>query len=112
MCVSLQGGFNPALFIESNIYGNRYDDQIFYKDDLEKLGAASPRLKNILTVSRPKTWKGETRYVQMVLKDFLKNGDSAHIYICGLTDMILSVEKVAQEAGLKTKEQIFYEKYD
>ncbi len=95
-----------------NIYGNRYEDQVFYKDDLEKLAATNPRLKNVMTVSRPKTWKGETRYVQMVLEGLLKPGDSAQVYICGLTDMILAVEKVAQAAGLKTKEHIFYEKYD
>lgn len=95
-----------------NLYGNRYEDQVFYKDDLDKLAAANPRLKNIMTVSRPKEWKGESRYVQMLLKDLIKPGDSAHVYICGLTDMILAVEKVAQEAGLKTKESIFFEKYD
>ncbi len=95
-----------------NIYGNRYEDQVFYKDDLEKLAAANTRFKNIMTVSRPKTWKGETRYVQMILEGLLKQGDSAQVYICGLTDMILAVEKVAQAAGLKTKESIFYEKYD
>lgn len=95
-----------------NIYGNRYDDQIFYKDDLEKLAAEHPRFKNILTVSRPKTWTGEKRYVQHLVKELIKPGDNAHVYICGLTDMILAVEKEAQAAGLKTKESIFFEKYD
>ena len=95
-----------------NLYGNRFEDQVFYKEDLEKLEAENPRFKNIMTVSRPKEWKGETRYVQMVLKDLLKPGDNAHLYICGLTDMITSVEAVGHEAGLKTKESIFFEKYD
>lgn len=94
-----------------NIFGNRYDEDILYKEEFEELACKHPNFHNVFTVSRPKTWKGETQYVQHLLKKYISDAKDKHVYICGLTNMINEVNAVAQEMGF-TKEQIFFEKYD
>src|SRR3990167_649448 len=94
-----------------NIFGNRYEDEIIYKDEFDALAAKHPNLHNIFTVSRPKTWTGEKEYVQFMLKKYISNPAEKNIYICGLTNMINAVEATALEMGF-AKTQIFYEKYD
>jgi len=94
-----------------NIFGNRYEEDILYREEFEELARRHANLKNVFTVSRPTKWNGETDYVQYMLKKYVPNPDGVHIYICGLTNMIMEVEKTALEMGF-TKQQIFYEKYD
>jgi NAD(P)H-flavin reductase len=94
-----------------NIFGNRFDEDILYKEEFEELAKKHPNYHNVFTVSRPKTWKGETQYVQFMLKKYIPNPKDKHIYICGLTSMINEVVATATEMGF-TKEQIFFEKYD
>ena len=94
-----------------NIFGNRFDEDILYKEEFEDLARKYPNFHNVFTVSRPKAWKGETQYVQQMLKKYIPDAKDKHVYICGLTNMINEVNAVALEMGF-TKEQIFYEKYD
>ena len=96
-----------------NIFGNRYVEDILYKEEFEKLAAEHKNFHNVFTVSRPKpgTWEGETQYVQFMLKKHIQDPADKHIYICGLTNMITEVQKTATEMGF-TKEQVFFEKYD
>ena len=94
-----------------NIFGNRYDEDILYQKEFEELALKHPNLKNIFTVSRPKTWKGESQYVQFLLSKHLASPADTHVYICGLTNMINAVVESAAAMGF-TKEQIHYEKYD
>lgn len=94
-----------------NIFGTRYEEDILYREEFEDLARKYPHFQNIFTVSRPKNWKGETDYVQHVFKKHIKNPHHTHVYICGLSNMILDVENTALNIGFH-KEQIFYEKYD
>lgn len=94
-----------------NIFGNRFEEDVLYKEEFEELARQNTNLKNIFTVSRPKTWKGETEYVQHLLKKHIAVSAGTHIFICGLSNMIKEVESTALEMGF-SKEQIFFEKYD
>jgi len=94
-----------------NIFGNRYETEIIYKEEFEELARKHPNFKNVFTVSRPQTWTGEKDYVQVMLKKYIQNGQDKHLYICGLTNMINEVEKAALEIGFE-KAHIHYEKYD
>lgn len=96
-----------------NIFGNRYVEDVLYKEEFEELERKHSNYKNIFTVSRPKPgqWNGETEYVQHMLKKHISGPADKVIYICGLTSMILEVQKMALEMGF-TKEQIIFEKYD
>ncbi len=94
-----------------NIFGNRFEEDVLYKEEFEEIAKKHSNLHNVFTVSRPKTWKGETQYVQHMLKKHVPDSKDKHIYICGLTNMINEVVAVATEMGF-AKEQIFFEKYD
>ncbi len=94
-----------------NIFGNRFEEDVLYKEEFEELAKKHSNFHNVFTVSRPKTWAGETQYVQHMLKKHIPDAKDKHIYICGLTNMINEVVATATEMGF-TKEQIFYEKYD
>lgn len=103
---------NQSMPVEIwNIFGNRYEEDILYHREFEDLAKRHSNLRNVFTVSRPKTWKGETQYVQHMLKKYIPDAKDKHVYICGLTNMINEVVAVATGMGF-TKEQIFYEKYD
>lgn len=94
-----------------NIFGNRYENEIAYKEEFEQLEKDNSNFKNIFTVSRPQTWTGEKDYVQEMLKKYYPSPKGRHIYICGLTKMINEVNQTALELGYQ-KDQIFFEKYD
>ena len=108
--VLLDGGADCEIW---NIFGNRYEEDILYREEFERLTRTHQNFHNVLTVSRPRSssWKGETQYVQFMLKKVIPDAKDKHIYICGLTNMILEVQKTALEMGF-TKDQIFFEKYD
>ena len=94
-----------------NIFGNRYEEDVLYKEEFEALEKKYPNFRNIFTISRPKNWTGETDYVQFMLKKHVPYDPDTFIYICGLSAMIQEVEKIAAEQGF-SKEQIHFEKYD
>ncbi len=104
----LQDGATNEIW---NIFGNRYDEDILYQKEFEDLAVKHKNFHNVFTVSRPKAWKGEKEYVQFMVKKYVPDPKDKHIYICGLTNMIMDVQKTALESGY-AKEQIFYEKYD
>lgn len=93
-----------------NIFGNRYEDEILYQEEFEQLAAKHTNFKNILTVSKPKTWKGESAYVHLMLQKYFSDGQDKHLYICGLSNMIQAVRETAAAMGFNN-EQIFFEKY-
>jgi ferredoxin-NADP reductase len=94
-----------------NIFGNRYENEILYKSEFEKLAKENPHFHNVFTISRPKTWTGENQYVQFMLKKYISNPAHKHLYICGLKNMIGEVLRMALEMGFE-RDQIFFEKYD
>ena len=96
-----------------NIFGNRFVEDILYKEEFEELEKKYPNFKNVFTVSRPKPgqWSGETEYVQNMLKKYVTSPADTMIYICGLTNMINEVNKTALEMGFD-KHQVHFEKYD
>ncbi|MBU3758516.1 MAG: FAD-dependent oxidoreductase [Candidatus Omnitrophica bacterium] len=94
-----------------NLFGNRYEEDILYKEEFENLAREHSNFKNVFTVSRPKTWAGETAYVQNLLKKYIPVSGDTHLFICGLSAMIKEVETAALDMGFR-KDQIFFEKYD
>ena len=93
------------------IFGNRYETDILYDEEWKELGRRHANFHYVPAVSRPQTWTGEKEYVQKLLPKYLKTPEDAHVYICGLTNMITEVQKAAGTMGF-AKEQVFFEKYD
>lgn len=90
--------------------GVRYDDEVLFWDEFQKLEKEHSNFKFIPTVSRPKQWSGEVGYVQEKVKKYLTSPKDVDIYACGLVGMIEQTIKVLGEAGFPP-EQMHYEKW-
>ena len=93
------------------LFGNRYITDILYDKEWKALATQHKNFHYVPTVSRSSEYEGEKVYVQKLLPKYLDSTGDTHIFICGLTNMINEVQKVAAEMGF-AKEQIFFEKYD
>jgi ferredoxin-NADP reductase len=93
------------------IFGNRYDDDILYKDEWENLQKNKKNFKAYLTLSRPEKWTGPKGYVQEGIEKFIPDPKKKDFLICGLTKMINDVQDKLLSLGVP-KEQIHYERYD
>lgn len=93
------------------IFGNRYETDILYHEEWQALAERYSNFNYVPTVSRPQNWSGEREYVQKMLEKYIPSPQDAHLYICGLTNMINEVQNTALRMGF-VKEQIFFEKYD
>jgi ferredoxin-NADP reductase len=94
------------------IFGNRFDGDIIYKDELEELSKTHPNFKVLFTLSKPTAaWKGKKGYVQEQVADFIPEPAKKDFYICGLSKMISDVEAKLISLGVP-KEQIHFERYD
>lgn len=90
--------------------GVRYDGEILFQDEFEKLQREHSNFRFIPTLSRPQNWTGEKGYVQEKVKKYLTSPKDVDIYACGLVDMIEQTIKVLGEAGFPP-EQMHYEKW-
>lgn len=93
------------------IFGNRYETDILYKDEWEALAKKHSNFKFIPTVSRPKTWTGETAYVQEVVKRvFADKLAGADFYGCGLVPMCKQLKEALVGMNVP-KERIHFEQF-
>ena len=94
------------------VFGNRFDDDIIYREEWEEMAAENKNLKLLFTLSRPTpAWKGHKGYVQDQIASFVPKPTEKDFYICGLSPMINAVQEKLLSLGVP-KEQIHYEKYD
>ncbi|MFN0118771.1 MAG: ferredoxin--NADP reductase [Elusimicrobiota bacterium] len=93
------------------LYGNRYDNDIIYKNEWESLEKEHDNFKICLTLSRPEKWQGPKGYVGDKIKEFIPDPINKDFYICGLSDMINDVQSKLLDLGIP-KDQIHFEKYD
>jgi ferredoxin-NADP reductase len=94
------------------IFGNRFDGDIIYQDEWEKLQKEKKNFKALFTLSRAdEKWKGARGYVQEQIAGFIPNPPAHDFFICGLSKMINDVESKLLSLGVP-KEQIHFERYD
>jgi ferredoxin-NADP reductase len=95
------------------VYGTRYEHDIYYREEFEKLAAEHPNFHYVVTLSRPdENWKGGCGYVQDCIRKIVGQRKDMEAYICGLNAMVSSVrEMLKTELGWDRK-QIVYERYD
>lgn len=90
--------------------GNRYEDDIIYRQEWEGLSQRNPNFKYMFTLSRAQ-WPGAKGYVQDKIEEFVPEPKAKDFYICGLVKMINAVQEKLLSLGVP-KEQIHYERYD
>ncbi len=89
------------------IFGIRYENEILFKEEFEKLERENSNFKFIPVISRPtEKWNGRTGHVQ----DNFDTIDvlNSNIFMCGLPLMINEAKKKLIEMGMDEKD-IFHE---
>ena len=92
------------------IFGVRHVEDICYRELFEELAKKHSHFTFDLTLSRPDdSWKGKSGRVTEILQSYAIKDQE--VYICGLKEMITSVEEILKEKGL-SENRIHFEKYD
>ena len=93
------------------IFGNRYETDVLYNDEWQELLKKHKNFHFIPTVSRGKTWAGETAYVQDIVKRiFAAQKDGVDFYGCGLVPMCQQLKAALIEMNIP-KERIHFEQF-
>lgn len=99
------------------VYGTRYEETIYYRDEFERVAASYPQFHYLPTLSRGgESWTGLRGYVQEHARQIMNSlpaerRSELHAYICGLNLMVKANRAVLAELGLDRK-SILYERYD
>lgn len=95
------------------IFGNRWQKDILYKEEMEQLEKQHEKFRFIPVLSRedPSTWGGRTGYVHDVYKELFADGRPAMFYLCGWKNMIMEARDNLVGMGYG-KEHIKFELYD
>ena len=93
------------------VFGNRYETDVLYESEWRALEKKHPNFRFIPTVSRGKTWKGETAYVQEIVKrEFAGRTEGLDFYGCGLVPMCQQLKAALIEMNVP-KERIHFEQF-
>ena len=93
------------------VFGNRYETDVLYNDEWRELLKKHPNFHFIPTVSRGKTWTGETAYVQEIVKrEFAGQKGDYDFYGCGLVPMCQQLKSTLLEMNVP-KERIHFEQF-
>jgi ferredoxin-NADP reductase len=96
----------------SLIFGARFEHDIYYGEEFERLAAVHPNFSFLPTLSRGGAeWTGLRGYVQEHLPEIVGDRKDMHAYICGLDKMVHANRELLRSLGWDRK-QIMYEKYD
>jgi ferredoxin-NADP reductase len=94
------------------VFGVRYERNIMYRDEFERLAADYPNFQFWPTLSRPgENWTGRTGHVQNHLMESIGERRDIDVYICGLKLMVDDVRARLKELNFDRK-HIIFEKYD
>jgi len=94
------------------LFGVRYENSIYYRDDFEALERQYSNFRFWPTLSRAEhTWTGRAGHVQTHLLEAIGDRRDLDVYICGLKAMVDDVRGILKAMGFDRK-QIIFEKYD
>ena len=94
------------------IFGSRYESDIYYHAEFQRLAAQHPNFTYLPTLSRGAAeWQGLRGYVQEQVRPLAEGHGDRHAYICGLDKMVTANRELLKNLGWDRK-AIRYEKYD
>jgi ferredoxin-NADP reductase len=94
------------------LFGARYEQDIYYRKEFERLAAAHANFHFLPSLSRAAAeWKGLRGYVQEHLAELVAPSTGMHAYICGLDKMVKANRELLKSLGWD-RTSIRYEKYD
>lgn len=97
------------------VYGTRYTEDIYYREEFEQIAREHPEFHYIITLSRgDDRWQGPRGYVQERIREIIQAhpGRELDAYICGLNQMVSSVRTLLKEEFGWDRKRIVYERYD
>jgi len=93
------------------IWGNKTEEDIVFRDELESIAAKMPSLKVVHVMSKQNDWSGEKGYIDAEkLKKYVSDFQVGQFFICGPPPMMTSVEKALRDLGVP-KKRIHYERF-
>lgn len=94
------------------LVGARREQDLYYRDEFERLAAQHSTFHFMPTLSRPSPeWKGLRGYVQEHATKIVGPRSSMQAYICGLDKMVKANRELLKSLGWE-RTSIRYEKYD
>jgi ferredoxin-NADP reductase len=94
------------------LFGARYEQDIYYREEFERLAAEHANFHFLPTLSRgAPEWKGLRGYVQEHVREIVGSRTDMQAYICGLDKMVSANRALLKSLGWDRK-SIRYEKYD
>lgn len=94
------------------LFGNRYEKDIYYHDQLQRLAGQRSNFHYWPTLSRGAAeWQGLRGYVQEHVPGIAQGRSDIDAYICGLDKMVKANRELLTSIGWERK-SIRYEKYD
>lgn len=110
---ALAAGGETPLWV---LFGVRSPGDALYREEFEALEKAHPRLRFMLSMSRPPPeWKGLSGYVQTHVLELWKELSAQgrpEAYVCGVKKMLLEVREVLKKEGGAERHQLHLESYD
>jgi ferredoxin-NADP reductase len=94
------------------LFGARTQQDLYYRDEFERLAAAHANFHFLPTLSRSdQAWTGLRGYVQEHVSSIISTRTDMHAYICGLDKMVKANRTLLKSLGWD-RTSIRYEKYD
>jgi NAD(P)H-flavin reductase len=94
------------------LFGVRFEHDIYYRDEFERLAAEHSNFHFMPTLSRGGAeWRGLRGYVQERVGEVVGGRRDLRAYICGLDKMVSANRELLKSLGWN-REWIRYEKYD
>ncbi len=92
-------------------FGLRFEEDIFWKENFEKLEKDFPNFKFRLCLSKPgPNWTGLTGHITDVIKNDYQTADKCSVYLCGNKPMMEEAKKVFEELGCDS-DKIYQEQF-
>ncbi len=94
------------------LFGARREQDIYYREEFERMAAEHPNFHFLPTLSRPDSaWTGLRGYVQDHVVEIVGTRTDMHAYICGLAKMVKANRELLKSLGWD-RTSIRYERYD
>lgn len=93
-------------------WGLRFEEDIFYQDQLDQLERSYPNFQYEIILSKPKEgWSGKRGHITEYILDFVKDKKkNTSLYLCGNGEMISGIVKSCADQGFPC-DRIYFEKY-
>jgi len=83
------------------LFGERTEDDLMYRDTLDRLAAGHANLTVRYVLSQPSShWTGPSGYVQDHVEAALASLTQPHVYVCGVPEMVVEATAQLQKRGI------------